>query len=415
MRSFTSDQRRALLALIAGQVCLHSALAGLRMGLPLLVLRQGGGALPAEAAAGLLLGLFAAAPVLTAMPSGRWVDRRGYHKPVRAAVGLVLLGALLASVAAGLSGWLRDGLLAVAAALAGSGNNLGLITIQRSAGRIVASGAGAADQGALLRKVFSWLGLAPSLSNAAGPLLAGVLIDRAGFGAACFGLALLPLGTLLCARWLPAALVAGDAVSGAVRRAGSTWRGVRELLALPGMRALLAMNWLFSMCWDLHTFAVPLIGHQAGMSAAQIGSVLGVFSLAVTGVRLLLPLLAAQLDEHRSLAGAMLVAALAFALYPWAQGVVAMAACAVPLGCALGTVQPVIMSRLHHLVPVARQGEALALRSALINLSSACMPLGFGLLGGVLGAAVLFRGMALVLLAGTALPWRQAQRERELR
>ena len=67
-----------LLALVAVQVCLHSAMAGLRLAAPLMMLRQG--PTPwwsAEAAAGLLLGLFAAAPVFLVVPAGRWVDRRG--------------------------------------------------------------------------------------------------------------------------------------------------------------------------------------------------------------------------------------------------------------------------------------------------------------------------------------------------
>jgi MFS family permease len=409
--STTTDtsRRRALLALIAGQICLHASMAGVRMAAPLMLLRQGAGPLPAEVGAGLLLGLFAAAPVLTAMPAGRWADRRGYHKPVHAAVVLVLLGGLCAVPAAWAAGLPRALLLVLAAVLAGMGANLGLITIQRTAGRLASASAEPGQpsdhdsRGAELKKVFSWLGLAPSLSNVIGPMLAGVLIDLGGFGTTYAVLAALPLVTLLCARQVPREVPAAPVATPQPRSAAGS---VRELLAVPGMRRLLAINWFFSSSWDLHSFLVPLLGHELNLAASVIGSVLGVFSLAVTGVRLLIPLLAERLKEQQVLTGAMLIVAAAFAIYPAAHSAPAMMACAVLLGLALGSVQPMIMTSLHHIAPPARQGEAIALRSAVINLSSAVLPLGFGLLGGALGAAGLFRVMALLLLAGMALPAR---------
>ena len=65
-----------------------------------------------------------------------------------------------------------------------------------------------------------------------------------------------------------------------------------------------------------------------------------------------------------------------------------------------------ILTTLHHLAPPDRQGEAIALRSALINFSSTLLPLGFGVLGASLGTAVLFRGMAALLVLGLRLPGR---------
>ena len=64
-----------------------------------------------------------------------------------------------------------------------------------------------------------------------------------------------------------------------------------------------------------------------------------------------------------------------------------MALCAVLLGLALGSVQPMIMSKLHQITPEQRHGESLALRSMAINLSSSLMPLLFGAAGGLLGVA----------------------------
>ena len=141
---------RTLLALIAGQICLHACMAGVRMASPLLALRQG----YSELAVGVLLGLFAAAPIALALAAGRLADRHGYHRPMRIAVGLTAGGGLLA-VASTLLEQGQFAALCVAATLTGAGANVGLIAIQRSAGR------GARDS-TDLKRVFSWLGLAPA-------------------------------------------------------------------------------------------------------------------------------------------------------------------------------------------------------------------------------------------------------------
>jgi MFS family permease len=400
--------RRALVALVSGQICLHSAMAGLRLAAPLMLLREGGMGVAPELAAGLLLGLFALAPVVTALPSGRWVDRRGYHRPVRLAVALVVLGALFALPSAWLQGPARALLLALAAIPTGIGANLGLIAIQRSAGRLVpdadAHGIDATERNLRLKRVFSWLGLAPSLANMIGPVLAGTLIDAGGFGLAFAGVALLPLGTLVLAGRVPE-----DWVRPAPARPGghrSHWRTVRDVLALPGMGVLIAVNWLFSSSWDLHAYAVPLLGHERALSASAIGGVLGVFAGAVAAARLAMPWIAGHLPERRVFIGALCVVATVFLLYPLSRNPLEMMACAALLGLALGVVQPLVMTTLHHLAPAHRQGEAIAVRSMSINLSAALLPLGFGALGASLGASGLFRAMVVILLIGLWLPRR---------
>ncbi len=67
---------------------LHSCMAGIRMASPLAVLREG----HAAWAVGVLLGLFAAAPIVLALRAGRLADRHGYHLPIRVAVGLTVAG-----------------------------------------------------------------------------------------------------------------------------------------------------------------------------------------------------------------------------------------------------------------------------------------------------------------------------------
>jgi len=177
---------RPLLALILGQISLHSCMAGVRMAAPLQALKQG----QAEWTVGLLMALFAAAPVLLSLPAGRLADRRGYHVPMRLGVALSLAGGTIAALS---SHYLA---MCLAAILTGAGANFGLITIQRTAGRM------ATDATERIR-VFSWLGLAPALSNVIGPVTAGALIDLMGFRVAFAVLMLMPLAAMVSARYVP--------------------------------------------------------------------------------------------------------------------------------------------------------------------------------------------------------------------
>ena len=61
---------RILVALIVGQICLHACMTGVRMAAPLQALREG----HAAWVVGLLMGLFAAAPIVLALQAGRRPD-----------------------------------------------------------------------------------------------------------------------------------------------------------------------------------------------------------------------------------------------------------------------------------------------------------------------------------------------------
>ncbi len=374
---------RPLLALIMGQVCLHSCMAGVRVAGPLLALNSG----QPTWAVGVLLGLFAAAPVVSSLYAGRMADRHGYHLPVHLAVGMTVFGGLIAVASTCFVAW-QFGLLCLAACLCGVGTNFGLIAIQRTAGRL------AEGDRAGLTRVFSWLGLAPALSNVVGPVMAGALIDAVGFRGAFVALALLPLATFWWSRQVPVEVTTAVISTGPKR---ASW----ELLTLPGMQRLLLVNFLMSSSWDLHSFLVPVIGHERGFSASAIGLILGAFAAAVAGVRVLIPFLSHRLREHQVLVGAMLLTALVFSIYPWVHSAWLMAVCATSLGLALGAVNPMIMSTLHHLTPSDRHGEAIALRSMTINASSALMPLLFGAVGAAIGASTLFWLMGAAVGAGS--------------
>ena len=373
--------RTALAQLIGAQICLHACMTGFRMAAPLMALREGYSAL----AVGMLLALFALAQVLLALPAGRYVDRRGLRKPFAFAIATATLGAVLAVV------WPVFVVLCLTALSCGAATGLAMIALQRHVGRL-------ASNTIELKQVFSWMAIGPSISNFLGPFLAGLLIDLWGFRAAYLALALLPSLAWL---WVRRA-VEHEPVAPALRNAsGSSWNLLRE----PGFRRLMLVNWMLSSCWDVHTFLVPVIGHERDLSATLIGTILGAFALAATAIRVVMPWLAAHLKESVVIGSSMLATALLFAAYPLAHSAWAMGALSVGLGLALGAVQPMIMSTLHQITPHHRHGEALALRAMAINGSSVVMPLLFGSAGVVVGVAGVFWAVGAVVGLGSRLAW----------
>ncbi|MGB4360131.1 MAG: MFS transporter [Rhodoferax sp.] len=372
----------ALTRLIAGHISLHACMAGMRMAAPLMALREGYSAL----AVGLLLSLFALTQVFLALPAGRYADRNGFKRPVG-------LSVLFASAGAGLAvAFPVFPVLCLSALMTGGATGVASISLQRHVGR-------SAQNTTELKRLFSWLSIGPALANFIGPLMAGLLIDLAGFRVAFFALACMPLMTWLWVRHtveLPPVPV----------RTGAGKGGAWDLLRDPMIRRLMLVNWLLSSCWDVHTFVVPVLGHERGLSASAIGAILGSFALAATAVRVALPLLAAHLHEWVVVTTAMLATAVLFAIYPFMPDALTMGLCSVLLGVSLGSVQPMIMSTLHQITPEARHGEALGFRLMAINASSVLMPMLFGSAGAVMGVSLVFWTVGASVVAGARSAWR---------
>src|SRR5213078_286726 len=168
----------------------------------------------------------------------------------------------------------------------------------------------AAENPTQLKQVFSWLAIGPAISNFIGPFAAGLLIDHGGFQLAFLAMATLPLVSWFWvqdARELPPV----------VRPEGAGSSKAWDLLREQSFRRLLIVNWLLSSCWDVHTFVVPVLGHERGLSASVIGTILGSFAVAAAAVRVFLPMVAAHLKEWALITGAMVATALLFGIYPF--------------------------------------------------------------------------------------------------
>lgn len=366
---------RAFPWVIASLIAVHACMAVTRVAASLWVLREGYG----EWAVGVLLSLFAVAPIALSLWAGRLADRHGFHRPVGLGVCMALGGALVAW------GSMHLWAIALSCLLSGGAVAVAAVAIQREAGLM-------ASDPSELKRVFSWVALGPALSNAVAPVMTGLLIDHAGFRWA-FALAVgLPLLAWVIARQVPRHVPASQAASSRQRPA---W----ALLKQPALRRLLMVNIVLSACWDAHSFVVPVVGHGKGLSASSIGLVLGSFAVAATCVRLAIARWSESLDELRALRWAMGLAMVMLAVYAWLPGTPGLMFGSAMLGLALGSVQPMVLSMLHRVTPHDAHGQALGLRMLMVNAATVSMPAGFGLLAAAtLNAAPMW--LMAVLLGG---------------
>lgn len=366
--------RHAFSWLIATMICVHACMATTRVTASLWVLKQGYG----EASVGLLLSLFAVAPIVLSLWAGRLADRHGFHRPVGIGVAMAFVGALLALVVPQL--WA----IATGCLLCGGAVAVAAVALQREAGLM-------ADAPGELKRIFGWMALGPAMSNALSPIIAGLLIDLIGLWAAFAFATALPLLAWWLARKVPRN---PPAVVSKSFRERAAW----DLFRLPAYRRLLVVNLALSAGWDAHSFVVPVVGHARGLSASSIGVVLGSFAVAATVVRLAIVRFADDIDEAKALRAAMGVAMLTFVAYAWLPGTLGLVCGSALLGVALGSVQPMILSMLHRATPPDRHGQALGLRMLTVNGATVAMPVGFGMLAAATALAAPMWVMAAALL-----------------
>src|SRR5512134_258913 len=248
---------------------------------------------------GVMMALFALVPMLIAVRAGRWLDAVGPWRPTLTGAGMMLGGMLLPAAFPYATADVAP--LLVAAALIGTGSTLVMLSVQQLVGERADPNHRAA--------AFSWLALGASISGFCGPVLGGLLIDAFGHRAAyaaMVGVLLLALGVIFMNRALL------PARHGTV--AGPEPLHPFELLRHAELRRVLITTGLISMSWDLQTFIVPVHGTRVGVSASQIGFVLGCFAVATFLVRLAMPLLSRRFSEWQVLIYTLFNTALAFAL-----------------------------------------------------------------------------------------------------
>lgn len=358
-------------------VLVHTAFAGTRVAVSLFALQLGASPLTV----GVLIALYAFFPMLFSVSIGRLVDRIGFRRPMLFAAATTAGGSALAFIWPSLTAlfWLST--------LVGMGMMVHHIAVSHMVGML-----GSPENRA---RNFSLLALGFSTSGFIGPTLAGFAIDSIGYRDTFALMALFPLLGLALLTWGKMDL---PRPRGDMARAGD--RRLIDLVRMPSLRAVLIVSALLSTAWDLFTFVVPIYGARIGLSASTIGTLFGAFSGATFLVRLVLPAVANRLPEWKLLAAALFIACGTYFLFPLMSNVSALMTLAFVLGIGLGASQPMVMSLLYTTAPPERVGEAVGVRTTLVNVSQTVMPLMFGMLGAVLGMVPVFWTLAVCLAGG---------------
>jgi len=229
-------------------------------------------------------------------------------------------------------------------------------------------------------------------------MLAGLSIDWLGYGSAFTILALLPLATA-------AAIATNRLKLPPPRRQGPRAGKARvaDLLGERELRRVFIISGLHAIAWELFSFMTPVYGSQIGLSASAIGVIMASFATASFTVRLALPLLTRRVTSWRLLRDTMLLAAVAYAVFPFMTQLAILMAIAFMLGLALGGAQPMVMALLHDAAPEGRTGEAVGMRATIVTAGQTSMPLLFGAVGSALGVTAAFWAVAVALVLGSRI------------
>ncbi|QQX83504.1 MFS transporter [Cupriavidus necator] len=329
---------------------------------------------------GVLMSLYAVLPMLLAIRAGKRIDEIGPRKPMTAGSLMVVAGTLLPAL------WHDLGALYLSCALIGVGFMLVQVAMQLLIGQV-------STNETRLRN-YTWHALGLSVSGTLGPVTMGYVIEHAGFRPAFMVLVAVALVGQAGLQWVRPRLPAQGGNAGRIAIEDGSRRSTLDLLQHPELRAVFIASAVLSAAWDLHAFLIPIQGSRIGLSPSSIGWVLGAFAIATFAIRVAMPAVSRRLSEWKIIRSALLVGALAYLAYPFVTHFWLMCGLAFVLGLALGSAQPNVMNILHTASPHGRAGEALGLRSAVLNTSQVVWPLTFGVVGTALGMLPIFLSMA---------------------
>jgi MFS family permease len=355
----------------------HLAFVGSRMTTALFALQLGASTFTV----GVLMALFAALPMLLSVSSGRLIVRIGPRQPLLAAFATLMCGALLPFA------FPRLEILFLSSTLLG----IGFMYVHIGMNSIIG-----AHGGPERRAInFAWLAIGFSLSGSAGPLVAGYAIEGLGHAAAFLVLAAFPAIALvlLWRRKQPLPRPERHAAAPGGHR-------LLDLFRVPGLRHTFIVSGMLATGWDLYSFLMPIYGATIGLAPATIGIIMATFAIATFVVRLAMPLLMRRARQWLIITASMVVAGSGYLLFPLVSSAALLMAISFMLGLGLGCAQPVIMALLYDASPPGRQGEAVGVRTTMINASQTFIPVVSGALSAVLGMTPVFWLLAAGLLGG---------------
>jgi MFS family permease len=335
-----------------------------------------------QAAVGVLIAFFAIFPLFMSVYAGRVIDRVGTFWPVFGGMAGFCAGVLIPFCFPVLPA------LYVSALLTG----LSLVFFGVATQQLVSSIGGASAR----NRNVSYYSIGLAASGLAGPLGVGYVIDHFGHRMAylALGVVLLAVSVVWLAyrRRIPPARAKDTATSAS---------GIVQILRDRNLRLTIVVAGIVVAGVDLYTFYMPIYGHEIKLSATMIGAVMGAQAIAALLMRMVMPALLRRWSEENVMAGALLVAGLGYALFPFFQGVTALFLISFLLGLGLGCGQPLSLLMVYNRAPAGRTGEVLGVRFTVVNLMHLVIPVTFGTLSAVLGLAPVFVATAALMVLGS--------------
>ncbi len=332
---------------------------------------------------GLLSATFSFVPMTLAVVAGKISDRHGARWLMLWTIAIAALGMLVPYFFRTLPA------LFVAALASGLAFSVYSVAMQNLAGVL------STPENRV--RTFSNFSLVVSTTNFIGPFAMGYWIDGYGTRTACLYLFLWWLLPLLLLVFRGELLPGGTKV--APGRAGSTLKTLKE----PGVWRTLATSSVLMTGLDFFWFYLPLYGHDIGLSASSIGTVLGCSAVAAFAIRMLLARLLARYSVESVLAYAFYLGALSFVLVPLFHNVYALSAIAFVFGMGMGVGQPVVTMLTFTQSAKGRSGEALGLRLTVNHFTRVVGPIVFGSIASLLGLSPVFWINAAMLGTGGLL------------
>jgi MFS family permease len=245
---------------------------------------------------------------------------------------------------------------------------------------------------------YSYYSLMDSTGNVVGPVLVGFVIDGYGHGVSYYLLAAIAASCLVVFHFGRHSIPARTGVVETAKRGAAL-----DLLRLPALRNALITNGIVMTGIDLYQVYMPVYARGVGLSASEIGMIVGAFGAAGFLVRLLIPPITARWGERAMLAGALALACVAYVAIPLTQNPWLLGVVSFFVGLGMGCGQPLAMVLSFNAAPQGRSAEAIAMRMAVSYGSHVLIPPVFGAFGTVLGLAPVFWICAMLMGVGAGL------------
>jgi len=345
------------------------------------------GATPATI--GVLFATYSIFPVFLSIYAGKISDRLGFRLPmIFGSVGL-LCGLLLPYAFPNVTA------LFASATLIGMCYIFYVVSVQHLIGSM--------GEGVARTRNYSMFSLVVGITALLGPTTAGFAIDGIGHRSTYLLLAvfpLIPIGVLMFLKsYLPQPRHHDEPRTG---------RRVFDLLNNVPLRRVLITAGILETGNELVNFLLPIYGHSIGLSASEIGLVMGGFATSLLLVRALMPMLVRRWSEERVLSASMLIAAFTCLVFPMVDSFSPLLGVAFVMGLGLGCGAPLSLVLSYNRSPTGRSGEAMGLRQMVNKGTEVFVPIVFGTLSAAVGMAPVFWLDALMLGFGGWLMRREA-------